>query len=86
MLNKLNYKNNKCFPWISAVSILTVSHRTPRLPRMPSNTELISGPAAGAAQPLILSCSCMFLTPVSTFACASAFSFVETLIILLHIP
>ena len=38
--NKLKYKNNKCFSWVSAVSILSFagSHSPPHLPRMPSNT------------------------------------------------
>ena len=42
------------------------SHSPPHLPRMPSNTVLISGPAVGAAQILIWSYSCVFLLPMST--------------------
>ena len=40
-----------------------MSHSPPHLPRMPSNTGLISGPAVGAAQILIWSYSCVFLPP-----------------------
>jgi len=39
------------------------SHSPPYLPRMPSNTVLISGPVVGAAQILIWSYSCVFLPP-----------------------
>ena len=42
------------------------SHSLPHLPRMPSNTVLVSGPAVGAAQILIWSYSCVFLPPMST--------------------
>ena len=42
------------------------SHSPPHLPRMPSNTVLISRPAMGAAQILIWSYSCVFLPPMST--------------------
>ena len=42
------------------------NHSPPHLPRMPSNTVLISGPAVGAAQILIWSCSSVFLPPMST--------------------
>ena len=41
---------------------LAGSHSPPHLPRMPSNTVLVSGPAVGAAQILIWStpvCSCL---------------------------
>ena len=55
-------------------------------PRMPSNTVLVSGPAAGAAQILIWSYSCVFLPPVSTAIRASVFSFVGALSVLLYIP
>jgi len=59
--NKSKHKNNKCFSWVSAVSIVSLagSHSPPHLPRMPSNTVLISGPAVGAAQILIWSYSCL---------------------------
>ena len=40
---------------------------------------LVSGPAVGAAQILIWSCSCVFLPPVPTALRASVFSFVGTL-------
>ena len=53
---------------------------------MPPNTVLISGPAVGAAQILIWSYSCVFLSPVSTAIRASAFSFVGALNGLLYIP
>ena len=55
------------------------SHSPPHLPRMPSNTVLISGPVVGAAQILIWSCSSKFLLPMSTAIRTSAFSFVEAL-------
>ena len=67
---------NKCFSWVTAVSVLSLtgSHSPPHLPRMPSNIVLISGPALGAVQILILSYSCVFLPPVSTDIRTSAFS------------
>ena len=55
-------------------SFPSLSHK---LPRMPSNTVLISGPAVGAAQTLIWSCSCVFLPPMSTAIRTSVFSFLE---------
>ena len=58
----------------------------PHLPRMPSNTVLISGPAVEAAQILNWSYSCVFLPPMSTAIRASAFSFLEALNGLLYIP
>ena len=65
---------------------LTGSHSPPHLPRMSSNTVLISGPAVGAAQILIWSCSCVFLPPMSTAIRTSAFSFVGARNDLLYIP
>ena len=63
------------------------SHSPPHLPRMPSNTVLISGPAVVAAQTLIWSYSCVFLPPMSTSRCQSqSFSFVGTFIVFLYIP
>ena len=58
--NKSEYKNNKCFSWVTAVRVLSLagSHSPPHLHRMPSNTVLVSGPldpAVGAAQTLIWS-------------------------------
>jgi len=66
--NKSKHKNNECFSWVSAVRVLSCvgSHSSPHLPRMLSNTVLISGPAVGAAQILIWSYSCVFLPPMST--------------------
>ena len=61
-------------------------HNPPHLPRMRSNTVLISGPAVGAAQILIWSYSCVFLPSVSTAIRTSAFSFVGALSDLLCIP
>ena len=52
------------------------------LPRMPSNTVLISGPAVGASQILIWFYSCVFLPPMSTAIRASEFSFVGALNVL----
>jgi len=80
--------NNKCFSWVTAVRVLSRArnHSPPYLPRMPSNTVLISGLAVGAAQILIWSYSCVFVPPMSTAIRASAFSFVGTLNGLLYIP
>ena len=64
----------------------SLGHSPPHLPRMPSNTALISGPAVGAAQILIWSCSCVFLLPMSTAIRTSTFSFVGALNDILHIP
>ena len=58
---------------------LTGSHSPPHLPRIPSNSMLISGPAAGVAQIPVWSFSCVFLPPVSTAIRISAFSFVGAL-------
>ena len=58
----------------------------PHLPRMPSNTVLISGPAVGAAQILIWPYSCVFLPPMPTAIRTSVFSFVGALNGLLYIP
>ena len=73
--NKSKHKNNKCFSWVTAVRVLSLagSHSPPHLPRMPSNTVLVSGPAAGAAQVLIWFYSSVFLTPTSTANRTSAF-------------
>ena len=81
-------KNNKYFSWVTAVRVLSLtgSHSPPHLPRMPSNTVLVSGSAVGAAQILIWSHSCVFLHSVSTAIRASAFSFVGALNGLLYIP
>jgi len=86
--NKSKYKNNKCFYWVTAVRVLSHAgnHSQPYLPRRPSNTVLVSGPAVQAAQVLIWPYSCVFLTPMSTAIRASAFSFVGALNVLLHIP
>ena len=65
---------------------LTGNHSPPHLPRKPSNTVLISGPAVGAAQILIWSYSCVFLPPVSTAITTSVFSFVGALSDLSYIP
>ena len=65
---------------------LTGSNSPPHLPRMSSNTVLISGPAVGASQILIWSYSYIFLPPISTAIRTSAFSFVGALNDLLYIP
>ena len=85
--NKSKRKNNKCFSCVTAVRVLSLagSHSPPHLPRMPSNTVLISGPAVGAAQSLNWSCSCVFLPPMSTAVRNGAFSFVGALTVLLYI-
>jgi len=86
--NKSKNKDNKCFSWVTAVRVLSHAgnHSPPYLPRMPSNTVLISGPAVGAAQILIWSYTCVFLPPMSSAIRASAFSFVGALNVLLYIP
>ena len=53
---------------------------------MPSNIVLISEPVVRAAQILIWSCSCVFLSPISTTTRTSAFSFVGALNVLLYVP
>ena len=52
-------KNNKYFSWVTDVRVLSSAgnHSPPYLPRMPSNTVLISGPAVGATHILIWSYS-----------------------------
>ena len=77
-----------CFSWVTAVRVLSLagSHSPPHLPRMPSNTVLVSGPAVGAAQILIWSYYCMFLPPMSTAIRTSVFPFVGALNVLLYIP
>ena len=86
--NKWKNKNNKCFSWVRAITVLSHagSHSLPHLPRMPSNTVLVSGPAVEAAQILTWSYSCVFLPPMSTAIRTSAFSFVGPLNDLLYIP
>ena len=78
---RTKHKNNKCFSWVSAVRVLSLagSHSPPHLPRMPSSTVLISGPALGAAQIPVWSYSCVFVPPMSTAIWTSAFSFVGAL-------
>ena len=61
------------------VPSLSGNHSSPHLPRMPSNTVLISGPVVGAAQILIWSYSSVFLPSMSTAIRASVFSFVGAL-------
>ena len=79
--NKSKNKNSKYFSCVTAVRVLflTGSHSPPHLPRMASNTVLISGPAVGAVQILIWSYSCVFLSPMSTTIRTSEFSFVGAL-------
>ena len=86
--NKSKHMNNKCFSWVTAVRVLSLtgSHSPPHLSRMPSNTVLISGPAGGAAQILLWSYSCVFLPPMSTAIRTSVLSFVRALNVLLYIP
>ena len=50
--NKSKHKNNNCFSRVTAIRVLSLtgSRSPPYLPRMPSNTVLISGPAIGEAQ------------------------------------
>ena len=75
---QVKYKNSKYFSWVTVVSDLSLSgsHGPPFLPRMPSNTMLISGHAMGLARTLIRSYFSVFLPPMSTGVRASALSFV----------
>ena len=87
--NKSKCKNNnKCFSLISSVSLfsLAVSHITPCLPRMPSNTGLASGSAVGMVQTLIWPYCYLFFPPMTTTTRTNVFSFVGNLIVLLCIP
>ena len=86
--NKSKHKNNKGFSWVTAVRglYLVGSHSPLHLPRMSSNTVLISGPAVRAAQILICSYASVLLPPRSTAIRTSAFSFVGALNYLLYIP
>ena len=86
--NKSKHKNNKCFSWVTVVRVLSLSrsHSPPHLPRMPSNTVLMSGPTVGAAQILNWSYFCVFFPPLSTAIKTSAFYFVGALNDLLYIP
>ena len=76
-------KSNKCFSWVIAVRVLSLagSHSPPHLPRMPSNTGLVSGPAVEAAQTNLVLLLCG-LSPAYTTVRTSAFSFMETHIVL----
>ena len=86
--NKSKHKNNKCFSWVTAVRVVSLagSHSPPHLPRMPSNTVLISGPIVGAVQILIWSYSYVLLPPMSAAIRTSVFSFMGALSDLLYIP
>ena len=70
---------------VTAASVLSLagSLRPSHLPRRPSDTVLASGPAVGAAQTLIRSCSRAFLPPVSTAVTTRAFPVVGVLSVLL---
>ena len=63
--------NNKCFSWISAASafhsLWVTAHSC--LPRMPSNTGLMSGPTVGIAQTNLP----LFLPAISTATRTSVF-------------
>ena len=85
--NKSKHKNNNCFFWVTALRVpsLSGSHSPPHLPRMPSNSVLISRPAVRAAQILICSYSSVFLPPMFTAIRTSAFSLVGALNDLLYI-
>ena len=75
----LSYSFVFLLPISTAIRILSQvgSHSPPHLPRIPSNTVLVSRPAAGAAQILIWSYSCVFLPSMSRTIRTSAFSFWE---------
>ena len=70
----------------SSKAYLSFARSPSHLPRMPSNTVLVSGPAVGEAQILIWSFSSVFLPPMFTAINTSAFSFVGALNGLLYIP
>ena len=86
--NKSKHKSHKCFYWVTALRVLSLagSHSPSHLPRMPSNTELVSGPAVGTTQILVWSYSHVFLPPMSIAIRSSAFSSVGMLNGLLYIP
>ena len=86
LLNKS--KHNKCFSWVSAVSVLSLSgcHSPSQLPRMPWGTVLIAGPVLRAAPILIWSYSSVSLPAMSAAIRTSAFSFVGILNDFLYIP
>ena len=84
--NKWKHKNQKCFSWVTAVGALPLAGLSPpHLPRTPSSTVLVSGPAVGAAQTLIWPYACVFLPPMSTAIRTSVFYFVGALNIFLYI-
>ena len=76
------------FSWVTAVGVLSLtgSHSPSHLPRMHSNTVLVSRTAVGATQILIWSYSCVFFSSMSTAIRISVFSFVGALSVLLCIP
>ena len=77
---------NVFLEFLLSESFPSLGVRPPHLPRMPSNTVLISGPAVGSAQILIWSYFSVFLPPMSTAIRTSAFSFVGDLNDPLYIP
>ena len=79
--SKSKNKKNKCVSWVTALRVLSLpgSHSLPHLPRMPSSTTLVSGPAVGEAQGLIWSYSSVFLPPMSTAVRTDVFSLVGAL-------
>ena len=70
----------------SSKAYLSLAGSPSHLPRMPSNTVLVSGPAVGASKILIWSYFCVFLPPMSIPIRTSVFSFVGALNVLLYIP
>ena len=87
VIRPLPYLASLLFPLVNTSFFsVSVSHRLPHPPRMPSNIELVSGPVIEAVLTLIWSYSCLFLPLMSASASASAFYFAGHLIVLLHIP
>ena len=85
---QVKHKKNKCSSGVTAAKSpfpLWESQST-SLPRMPSNTVLISRPALETAQILIWSYSSVFLPPMYTTIRTSVFSFVGALKDLSYIP
>ena len=67
LTNKSKHRNNKCFSWVTTVRVLSLAgrHSPPYLPRMPSNTVLISGTAVEAAHILMSGLVCFILWELS---------------------
>ena len=70
--NKWKHKINKCFSWVTAVRMLSLtgSHSPPHLPRMPSNSTLISGPVVqrpGSSDSSLVLLLCVLASSVHSY-------------------